>query len=377
MEGKMRIKAPIKVDKKTKKLAKRILSGDIAVINHIDIDEVAADSLVEAKTKLVINASESISGRYPNKGPGILVKNNILIIDNIGVEAFEKLKENDFIEVIDSKIYRDGEFIAEGEVLDLPAVENKIKKAQENISVELDHFIENTIEYAKKEKGFILGDVEIPDVKTKYLDKHVLIVVRGHNYKEDLNAIISYIDEVKPILVGVDGGADALIEFGYVPDVIVGDMDSVSDSALEIAKEIVVHAYPDGRAPGLKRVQELGLEAVIFPAPGTSEDIAMLTAYEKGAKLLVAVGTHSNMIDFLEKGRKGMASTFLVRLKIGSKLIDAKGVNMLYMSRLKLKYVIALLCTALFPILILLMLSPQMQQFFKLLELKFKVLLKL
>ncbi|MDR1773552.1 MAG: hypothetical protein LBR30_01580 [Clostridioides sp.] len=373
----MRIKAPIKVDKKTKKLAKRILSGDIAVINHIDIDEVAADSLVEAKTKLVINASESISGRYPNKGPGILVKNNILIIDNIGVEAFEKLKENDFIEVIDSKIYRDGEFIAEGEVLDLPAVENKIKKAQENISVELDHFIENTIEYAKKEKGFILGDVEIPDVKTKYLDKHVLIVVRGHNYKEDLNAIISYIDEVKPILVGVDGGADALIEFGYVPDVIVGDMDSVSDSALEIAKEIVVHAYPDGRAPGLKRVQELGLEAVIFPAPGTSEDIAMLTAYEKGAKLLVAVGTHSNMIDFLEKGRKGMASTFLVRLKIGSKLIDAKGVNMLYMSRLKLKYVIALLCTALFPILILLMLSPQMQQFFKLLELKFKVLLKL
>ena len=338
----MRVEAPIKVDRKTKRLAKRLTGGEIAVINHMDIDEVAANSLVEGKIKLVINAAESISGKYPNKGPGILTDKNILIIDNVGQELFDELKEGQIIEVNNGQIYRDGQLLGEGSVLDKEKVSIKIKEAYDNMSVELDRFIDNTIEYAKKEKGFILGEVEIPKVKTKYKDRHVLVVVRGQDYKEDLSTIISYIEEVKPVLVGVDGGADALVEFGYIPDVIVGDMDSVSDETLKKAGEIVVHAYVDGRAPGLKRVQDLGLDAIVFPAPGTSEDIAMLTAYEYGAELIVAVGTHSNMIDFLEKGRKGMASTFLVRLKIGSKLIDAKGVNLLYKSKLKIKYIWAI-----------------------------------
>ena len=373
----MRVEAPIKVDRKTKRLAKRLTGGEIAVINHIDIDEVAANSLVEGKIKLVINAAQSISGRYPNKGPGILVENNILIIDNIGEEVFHDLQEGQIIEVVDNKIYRSGQLLCEAEVLDKNKVEEKIKLAYENMSSELDRFIDNTIEYAKKEKGFILGEVEIPKVKTNYKNRHVLIVVRGQDYKQDLSAILSYIEEMKPILVGVDGGADALLEFGYTPDVIVGDMDSVSDEALRKAKEIVVHAYTDGRAPGLKRVEDLGLDAIVFPAPGTSEDIAMLTAYEYKAELIVAVGTHSNMIDFLEKGRKGMSSTFLVRLKIGSKLIDAKGVNLLYRSKLKMKYIWALIATALFPVLILAYFSPSVKQFIHLMNLKLKLLLQM
>ena len=214
-------------------------------------------------------------------------------------------------------------------------------------------------------------------VKTNYANKHVLIVVRGQDYKQDLSTIISYIEEMKPILVGVDGGADALLEFGYTPDVIVGDMDSVSDEALKKAKEIIVHAYTDGRAPGLKRVNDLGLDAIVFPAPGTSEDIAMLIAYEYKAELIVALGTHSNMIDFLEKGRKGMASTFLVRLKIGAKLIDAKGVNLLYRSKLKMKYIWALIATALFPILIIASFTPSVKQFMHLMQLKLRLLLQM
>lgn len=373
----MRVQAPIKVDRKTKRLAKRLTGGEIAVINHIDIDEVAANSLIEGKVKLVINASKSISGRYPNKGPGILTENNVLIVDNVGEDIFHELKEGQIIEVIDGKIYRDGILLGQGEVLDRDEVDVRLKKAYENIAVELDRFIDNTIEYAKKEKGFILGDIEIPHVKTKYKNRHVLIVVRGQDYKQDLSTILSYIEEMKPILVGVDGGADALLEFGYTPDVIVGDMDSVSDEALKKANEIVVHAYTDGRAPGFKRVQDLGLDAIVFPAPGTSEDIAMLIAYEYKAELIVALGTHSNMIDFLEKGRKGMASTFLVRLKIGSKLIDAKGVNLLYRSKLKMKYIWALIITALFPILILVSFLPSVQQFMHLMELRLRLLLQM
>ena len=372
----MRIEAPIKVDRKTKRLAKRLTGKEISVINHIDIDEVAANSLVEGKTKLVINASKSISGRYPNKGPGILTQNNILIVDNVGEELFHELKEEEVIEVVDGKIYRKGMLIGKGDILDASEVDIRIKKAYENISIELDRFIDNTIEYAKKEKGFILGEVEIPKVKTDYKNRHVLIVVRGQDYKQDLSTILPYIEEMKPILVGVDGGADALLEFGYTPDVIVGDMDSVSDEALQKANEIIVHAYTDGRAPGLKRMNDLGLDAIVFPAPGTSEDIAMLMAYEYKAELIVALGTHSNMIDFLEKGRKGMASTFLVRLKIGSKLVDAKGVNLLYRSKLKMKYIWALIATALFPIIIIISTTPSVRQILQLIELKIKLFLQ-
>ncbi|WP_101773012.1 putative cytokinetic ring protein SteA [Peptostreptococcus faecalis] len=373
----MRVEAKLKKDRKTKKLAKRIGSGEIALINHVDIDEVAAKSLIEAKISLVINAAESISGRYPNVGPTILSRNKIIIIDNVGMDVFDSLNEDDIVVVEDGKIYRNEVEIGSGEVLDEEAVSIKTKLAYENIEAELDRFIDNTIEYAKKEKGLILGETKIPDMKTNYAGKQVLVVVRGHNYKADLEAMLLYIEEMKPILVGVDGGADALLEFGYKPDVIVGDMDSVSDEALRSAKEIVVHAYVDGRAPGLKRVTDLGLEAITFPSLGTSEDIAMLAAYERGAKLIVALGTHSNMIDFLEKGRKGMSSTFLVRLKIGSKLVDARGVSMLYNSRLKLKYIISLILTALFPIIIIVALSPKGQTFLQLIQIKLKLLLQM
>ena len=372
----MRVEGIIRKDRKTKKLAKRIKAGEIAIIDHVDIDEVAAKSLVEAKIKLVINVSQSISGRYPNVGPEILLKEKILIIDNVGEEVFQILDEEDSIVVDNGKIYRNDILIGEGEVLYDNVIEQKLNFAYKNISKELDKFIDNTIEYAQKEKGLILGDVKIPEMSTVYKDKHVLVVVRGHNYKDDLEAIISYIEEVKPILIGVDGGADALLEFGYKPDVIVGDMDSVTDEALKSAKEIVVHAYTNGKAPGLSRVEALGLNAVVFPSPGTSEDIAMLAAYENGAELIVALGTHSNMIDFLEKGRKGMASTFLVRLKIGSRLIDARGVSMLYQSRLKLKYIIGLIITALFPVMIVVFLSPKVQTLIQLLEIKMKLLFR-
>lgn len=372
----MKIKAPIRIDRKTKNLAKRLTGGEIAVINHIDIDEVAANSLVEGKVRAIINVDQSISGRYPNKGPSILSKKNIPILDNVGMSVFETLKEGDYIEIIDNKIYYEDKEIGEGELLDGAKIKEKLKICYDNLGNELDLFIDNTIEYAKKEKGFILGDLEIPKMETKFKNKHALVVVRGHNYKEDLSTIISYIEEVKPVLIGVDGGGDALLEFGYIPDMIVGDMDSISDECLKKCKEIVVHAYPDGRAPGLKRMEELGLKATVFPAPGTSEDIAMLIAYEYGAELIVALGTHSNMIDFLEKGRKGMASTFLVRLKIGSKLIDAKGVSLLYRSKLKIKYIWGLMIAALFPTLIVAYLSPPIQQIIKLIELKVRLLIE-
>ncbi|WZL74910.1 putative cytokinetic ring protein SteA [Clostridiaceae bacterium 35-E11] len=368
----MLIKSIARIDKKTKELVNRLNAGEIAVIKHKDLDEIAANSLVMCRPRMVINAEQSISGRYPNLGPEILQRSGIPILDHVGSEVFDTIKENDVLEIQGNEIYLDGKYIGSGTILTEESITMLLEETKENFQEELDKFIENTLEYAKKEKNMLLGNLAIPKVKTAFQGRHTLIVVRGQNYKEDLHAIKHYIDEFHPILIGVDGGGDALMEFGYVPDMIIGDMDSVSDKCLKASKEIVVHAYPDGRAPGLDRINTLGLNNVVFPAPGTSEDIAMLLAFENETELIVAVGTHSNMIDFLEKGRKGMASTFLVRLKVGSKLIDAKGVNKLYKESIKLKYVIGLVFGAMIPIFIAGILYPPVQQILKLLMIKLK-----
>lgn len=368
----MIVKSIARKDKKTKELVHRLKSGDIAVINHMDIDEVAANSLVQCKPRIIINASKSISGRYPNLGPKILIKAGIFILDDIGDEVFEKIMENDLLEIIENGIYRNGKLLGYGVWLTEELIIKKLEDTKKNFLFELDKFIENTLEYAKKEKDILLGNLNIPHIRTVFERKHCLVVVRGQDYRQDLLAIKSYIDEFNPVLIGVDGGGDALMEFGYIPHMIVGDMDSVSDRCLKACKEIIIHAYPDGKAPGLERIKKLGLQGTIFPAPGTSEDIAMIIAFDKGSDLIVAVGTHSNMIDFLEKGRKGMASTFLVRLKVGSKLIDAKGVNKLYKESVKFKHLLALTIGAMIPVFIVSALSPPVQQLFRLFLMRLK-----
>jgi len=370
----MIIKAPVKLDKRTKDLVNRLEPGDIAIIDHNDLDEVAANSLVEKRIAAVINCGKSISGRYPNLGPSILTKSKIPIFDVIEGDLFGSIEEDNVVEIIDNKLTKKNELIAEVEFLSEDKIKKYLKLAEDNIEVELEKFIENTLIYANKEKNFILGNLKIPNINTEISGRHVLVVVRGQNYREDLVAILSYIKEVNPILIGVDGGGDALLEFGFTPDIIVGDMDSVSDECLKKCKEIIVHAYTDGRAPGMDRVKELGLEAIAFPAPGTSEDIAMLLSYDKGADIIVAVGTHSNMIDFLEKGRKGMASTFLVRMKVGSKLIDARGVNKLYKSSIKAKYIIWLVIAAFIPITMIMLISPPIQNLFKLISIRLRMI---
>ncbi len=371
----MHIKGSVKLDSRTKNLVKRLQPGDIAVINHRELDKVAAQSLVTAKVKAVVNVVPSLSEDYPNLGPLTLLEAGIPLIDDAGNELFEQLNEGDKVEIIDGCIYSRDKLVAAGSVLDKNYVLNKMEESKKNINQTLSRFVQNTLDYAQNEIDLICEDLPIPDVHTVFNGRHTLIVVRGHNYKEDLLAIKSYIDEVKPVLIGVDGGADAILEFGYTPDIIIGDMDSISDDTLKCGAELIVHGYPDGRAPGLARVKELGLTAKVFSARGTSEDIAMILAYEKGTELIVAVGTHSNMLEFLEKGRKGMASTFLVRLKVGSILVDAKGVNKLYKSPMRAKYLAQLVLAAMVPLAVVMVIAPPTRELLRLLFIQFRILL--
>jgi uncharacterized membrane-anchored protein len=337
----------VRVDRRTKNLTKRLRPGDIAVIDHVDVDRVSADSLVACKVAAVVNAAPSTSGRYPNLGPGILVAAGIPLLDGVGKEALTELKEGTSARLDGNQLFIGDRVVAEGTRQDEETVAAAMTEARAGLSAQLEAFATNTMEYMKRERALLLDGVGVPDVATQIEGRHVLVVVRGYDYKEDLQALRPYIRDYRPVLIGVDGGADALKEAGYQPDMIIGDMDSVSDSVLRCGAEVVVHAYADGRAPGLQRVQDLGVDAITFPAAATSEDIAMLLADEKGATLIVAVGTHATLVEFLDKGRGGMASTFLTRLRLGGKLVDAKGVSRLYRSRISTLALVLLVLAAL------------------------------
>ncbi|MBA9006230.1 putative cytokinetic ring protein SteA [Thermomonospora cellulosilytica] len=328
------VRAEVRLDRRTKRLTKRLQPGEVAVIDHVDLDRVSAEALVSCRVGAVVNAAPSISGRYPNLGPQILLEAGIPLVDDVGPEIFTRLTEGEQVRVHEGVVYRGDEVIAKGTEQTPETVTESLTAAKAGLSNQLEAFVVNTLEYMRRERELLIDGVGVPDVATDLEGRHALIVVRGYHYREDIATLRPYIREYRPVLIGVDGGADALLEAGYKPDMIVGDMDSVSDEALTCGAELVVHAYRDGRAPGLARLQDMGLDAVVFPATATSEDIAMLLADDKGASLIVAVGTHANMVEFLDKGRAGMSSTFLTRLRVGSKLVDAKGVSRLYRSRI-------------------------------------------
>ena len=336
-----------RVDRRTKTLTKRLQPGDIAVIDHADLDKVSAEALVAVRPAAVVNASASISGRYPNLGPQILVEAGIPVLDAAGPEVMT-LSDGQPLRLDGADLWSGEAKVATGTLLDAHAVQAQMHEARAGLAVQIEAFATNTMEFIRKERDLLLDGVGVPPITTELDGRHCLIVVRGYHYREDLEALRPYIREYRPILVGVDGGADAILESGHKPDLIVGDMDSVSDKALRCGAEIVVHAYRDGRAPGLARVEALGIAPVVFPAAGTSEDVAMLLADDSGAELIVAVGTHVTLVEFLDKGRDGQASTFLTRLRVGGKLVDAKGVSQLYRARIPGRLLVTMLLVGMF-----------------------------
>ncbi|MGI8538114.1 MAG: putative cytokinetic ring protein SteA [Mycobacteriales bacterium] len=336
-----------RLDRRTKRLTARIKPGEIAVIDHVDIDRVSADALVTCKVAAVVNAAPSTSGRYPNLGPEILFAAGIPLLDAVGDTIFGAVRDGEQVRLDGNTLYAGERVLAVGTQQDEESIGASMAEARAGLATQLEAFAANTMEYLLKERDLLLDGVGVPEIRTKLEGRHALIVVRGYDYREDLRVLRPYIREYRPVLLGVDGGADALVDAGYQPDLIIGDMDSVSDEVLRSGAEVVVHAYADGHAPGLQRVQDLGVHAIVFPAAGTSEDVAMLLADEAGAQLIVAVGTHATLVEFLDKGRQGMASTFLTRLRVGGKLVDAKGVSRLYRSRISSWSLVALVLATL------------------------------
>ncbi|MGH2812477.1 MAG: putative cytokinetic ring protein SteA [Actinomycetota bacterium] len=354
-----------RVDARTKRLLGRVQPGEIAVIDHDDLDRIAAEGLVERRVRAVLNAAASSSGNYPNLGPLVLTGASIPLIDSVGPDLFARVKDGDRIKIEDGRIIRRGEVVAKGDLVTLETAQTKLDDSKRGIAGALEDFAENTLQYIAAERDFVIEAIRLPEVKTNLAHRHVLVVARGYGYKKDLSSLMSsgYIRDFRPVLIGVDGGADSLLEAGLKPDIIIGDMDSVTTRALRCGAELVLHSYPGGHAPGRYRLDALGLEHATFEALGTSEDVALLLADEKGAELIVAVGARVGLVELMDKGRKGMASTFLVRLRVGPKLVDAKGVSELHHAAPTRLQLLGLVVAALFTMLIIVRISPPVQLF--------------
>jgi uncharacterized membrane-anchored protein len=357
------------VDRRTKRLVQRVQAGDVAVILHEDLDRVSAEALVDAGVGAVINGARSITGRYPNLGPLILIEAGIPLLDHVGPLVLQKVRENDPIRVEGDRVLLGDRLVGVGIRQSRSSILNDMEAANRRLGERFDDFARNTLDFMRRERDLLFGGTGLPPLEHDLAGRGVLVVVRGYRYREDLAALRAYIRDARPVLVGVDGGADALLDQGYRPDIIIGDMDSVSDEALDLARpgrrrrtELVLHAYEGGRAPGRERLDRLGLPYTSVEAMGTSEDVAFLVAHEKGAELIVAVGSHGNLREFLDKGRAGMASTFLIRLRVGEILMDAKGVSRLYgASRLRARETFLLVGSALFAMVIVVIVSPPLR----------------
>ena len=365
--------------RRTKLLVKHLRRGDIALIDHLDIDRVSAEELIAAGAAAVLNCKASSSGTYPNLGPQLLVEAGILLVDLPDDSLFDVLDDGDPVEVWGEgpeagRVSRKGVVLARGEVLDQERVRAETEDRRREIGDALERFAHNTIEHMREERELLAGRIEMPRFATDFRDRSTLVVVRGVGHQHDLRALRSFIRDMRPVLVAVDGGAHALLEAGLRPDMIVGDMDSAGEAALRCGAELVVHSYPDGRAPGRHRLEELDLPFKLVPAPGTSQDVAMLIAAEKGARLIVSVGSQFNLVEFLDRNRKGMSSTFLTRLRIGEILIDAKGVNRLYRPRPGMRPLLFVIAAGLIALVAVVWMTPALRDVVELLWLKIRLL---
>jgi uncharacterized membrane-anchored protein len=324
------IEGTARLGRRTKSLVKRLGPADVAIIDHTDIDRIAAEELIASGVGAVVNVAPSSTGRYPNAGPLLLARAGVRVVDAPGAALFDSVRDGERVILDGGELRANGTTLATGRVLDADELARQMEEHRERIDEALAAFAENTMAHIRQERDLLSARLELPETRTSFRDRHVLIVVRGTTHRRDLQALRAYIADVRPLLVGVDGGADAILEAGLKPDVVLGDMDSAGDAALRCGAELIVHAYPDGRVPGRDRLERMGLAHTVIPAPGTSQDVAMLLAFEKGAALIVSVGAHFNLIEFLDKNRAGMSSTFLTRLRVGETLVDAKGVSRLY-----------------------------------------------
>ncbi|MFJ6677219.1 putative cytokinetic ring protein SteA [Actinosynnema sp. NPDC091369] len=336
-----------RVDRRSGDLLRRLSPGDVAVLDHVDLDRRTAEALVHAEVAGVVNASPSISGRFPNLGPELLVEAGVPLIDGVGTAVLREVRDGTKLRLHDGGVFVGGKEVARGVEQTAESIADSMIEAKAGMAAQLEAFSANTIEFLRRERALLLDGVGVPELFVPIRDRQVLVVAGGPRHAEELRKLRKYIREHRPVLIGVDAGADTLHDAGFAPDVIVGDPDAIGTETLRSGSEVVVPAQVDGHAPGLERIQDLGIGAVTFPATGNAEDLALLLAESHGATLVVTVGLQAGLREFLDRGNAGSTpSTFLTRLKLGNKLVDGHAVATLHRSRVSTGLVVLLVLAA-------------------------------
>ncbi|HSV37877.1 MAG TPA: putative cytokinetic ring protein SteA [Nocardioidaceae bacterium] len=337
----------IRVDRRTSTLLRKLHPGDIAVLDHLDLDRSTADLLVDREVRAVVNSSPFISGRYPNLGPEVLISAGVVLLEGVGPQVFEQVKDGQAGRVHEGVLYVGEQPVARGRELTGDDVSTMMRDARGGLSTQLQSFTHNTTEFLRREQGMLLHGQGVPRLATKIHGRPAVVVVQGFDYRDDLKRLKRFIREQRPVLVGVDSGADALLAVGLKPDLVIAGQNAfshpgstqvtpVSEAAFRAAGEVVIHSDESGRVIGAERIEKLGVRSKAVSAGGTTEDVALLIADIRGASLIITVGTHATLDEFLDRQREGLASTFLTRLRVGPKLVDAKGVPHLYAGRVRL-----------------------------------------
>ncbi|WP_367137276.1 putative cytokinetic ring protein SteA [Saccharothrix sp. HUAS TT1] len=332
-----------RVDRRSGDLLRRLGAGDVAVLDHVDLDRRTAEALVHARVAGVVNASPSISGRFPNLGPELLVEAGVPLVDGVGTAVLRDVKEGMKLRLHDGAVFVGAKEVARGVEQTAETIADSMVEAKAGMAAQLEAFSANTIEFLRRERALLLDGIGVPELHVPMRDRQVLVVAAGPRHAEELRELRKYVREHRPVLIGVDAGADTLHDAGYAPDVIVGDPDAIGTATLRAGSEVVVPAQIDGHAPGLERIQDLGIGAVTFPATGNAEDLALLLAEAHGASLVVTVGVQAGLREFLDRGNAGSTpSTFLTRLKLGDKLVDGHAVATLHRGRVSTGLVVLL-----------------------------------
>src|SRR5919112_1530168 len=332
-----------RVDRRSLAALRRVRSGDVAVLDHVDLDRALAEALVEAGVAAVVNAASSVSGRYPNLGPEVLARAGVVIVDEVGPEVFDRVKDGQTVRVDEGVVYVDDEPVASGRDLGLADVRELMSRAREGLATQLQGFTHNATEFLRREPDLLLHGEGIPVLDLELAGRPVAAVARDFDWQSDLAAVRRFVAEQDPVLVGVDAGADVLLNAGLIPALLVVGQEgligasggpAVTDRALTSADHVLVHADSAGRLVGAERLERLGVRSARIAAAGTTTDVAVLVVHAKEAEVIVAVGAHPGLEELLDRQRGGLASTFLTRLKVGSRLVDAKAVPALYSGRI-------------------------------------------
>lgn len=327
------VAGPARVGGDARALAGRLRPGDVAVIDQLDLDRASAEALVAARPAAVLNAARSISGRYPNLGPQVLVAAGLPLVDDLGADVLG-VPDGHALRVAEGRVYDGERLLAEGEVATAESVAEAMAAAGTGLARQVEAFAANGMAHLRTEQALLLEGEGVPELRTRIDGRPAVVVLPGAAAARELAAIRPFVRQHRPVLVGVDGGADTILAARLKPDVVVGDLETVSDRALTGGAEVVVRVRRDGQAPALDRVRKLGAAPVAFPAGGTAADAALLLVEARGAELIVAAGAHVGLLDLVDAGRDQMAGALLTRLKVAERLVDAAALARVYRHRI-------------------------------------------